>query len=116
MTRSKNMTLFAVGALALLAFAAVPAQARLGGSVLPVDNTIPAGEIEFMEGFGPGEQIPDIKALQAAFGARKLSGKRCGSSSGEAACIAACASLVGMPVCLSDACYGPNGPDFSCGK
>ena len=44
---------------------------------------------------------------------RKLSKKRCGNAAGEAACVTACASLLGMPICLSDACYGPNGPDFS---
>ena len=44
--------------------------------------------------------------------------KRCGNAAGEAACISACASVALLPVCLSDACYGPNGPDFSpnCGK
>ena len=36
-----------------------------------------------------------------------------GNAAGEAACISSCATLVGMPICLSDACYGPNGPDFS---
>ena len=44
----------------------------------------------------------------------------CGDSAGEAACIAACLSVVGLPVCLSDACYpvGGGGPDFSpsCGR
>ena len=50
---------------------------------------------------------------------RELSGKKCGNAAGEAACIAACAMPpVSLAICLSDACYGPNGPDFSpsCGK
>ena len=84
---SNTAKLFAVGALCLLAFAAIPgAHARLGGTASP---------------------------------ARKLAGKRCCNAAGEAACIAACAAApLGLPVCLSDACYGPNGCDFSpeCGK
>ena len=56
--------------------------------------------------------------IREALKGRKLSasGKKCGNAAGEAACISACASVVGMPLCLSDACYGPNGPDFTCGK
>ena len=74
-------------------------------------------------------------------GARKLSSgkpRACATAADKAKCTAACgpcpypagqgdlgcrgerwrASVVGKPVCLSDACFGPNGPDFSpsCGK
>mgnify|MGYP003308927247 CR=1 FL=1 len=49
---------------------------------------------------------------------RKLT--TCGTAAGEAACIAACASVnpAGIAICLSNACFGPDGPDFNpnCGK
>ena len=80
-----NKSMVFVSALCLLAFAAAPAHALLRGAA----DSQPARQL-----------------------------KRCGNAAGEAACITACASVAGMPICLSDACYGPNGPDFSpnCGK
>ena len=134
--------LLAVGALCLLAFAAAPAHASkhccnaageaacitacasvLGMPVCMSDACYGPNGCDFSPSCGSKDRRleettdgPDFGVsakINAAVSARKLSGKRCGNAAGEAACVTACASVVGMPICLSDACYGPNGPDFS---
>lgn len=89
------------------------AETNAVGNILQT-MTKEVGDITEKMGYEVKDGIENsIREVGNAKRGRELSKKKCGNAAGQAACITACASVALIPLCLSDACYGPNGPDFS---